>query len=92
MISDELFTELKEASIEIWQTYDDTHGYASEKVGRINSIPNVSDNYGTFIGMFDTPNQVKLYEKVGGEGKQLIDQWVGGMARTVALSINMGLY
>ena len=33
-----LFDELKEKCIEIWQTYDDTYNYATNKVNQIKSF------------------------------------------------------
>lgn len=78
MIDDNTFNELKNASIEIWKTYDDTYGYATEKIERVESISNVSDNYGTFIGMFDGNSQDKLFNTVGDEVKVLITDWTGG--------------
>lgn len=90
-ISNELFDELQTKAVEIWQTYDDTHGYASEKIERVNSIRNVQDNYGVFIGMFDHVNQRKLYDSVSDEAKALIDDWVGGLARVEKMAVELGL-
>ena len=56
MIDDKAFEELRAEAIKIWQTYDDTYGYASEKIDCINSFGNIKDNYGTIIGMFDSEN------------------------------------
>lgn len=92
MISDKLFDELKQASIEVWETYDDTYGYASEKINYVKSLTNVGDNYGTFIGMFDVHNQEKLYHKVGDESKALIDSWTGGLERSIQMAKEMGIY
>ena len=33
--TNEQFNELKAKAIEIWQTYDNAHGYVDEKVNRI---------------------------------------------------------
>lgn len=92
MISDELFNEIKQAAIDIWHTYDNTYGYVDEKMATIKRIKNISDNYGTFIGMFDVKNQEKMYNMVGDDAKQLIDSWVGDMAQNVALAKEMGVY
>ena len=91
MVSDKLFNELKDGAIKIWQTYDDTHGYASEKIARVNSITNVQDNYGAFIGMFDHVNQRRLYNSVSKESQALIDGWVGGLDRIEKMAKEMGL-
>ena len=79
IVSDEVFNELKEKAIEIWNTYDNTYGYVDEKVDYLNSFGNTKDNYGTIIGMFDIHNQRKLYDAVGVDAKQAIDDWVGGL-------------
>jgi hypothetical protein len=76
--SDELFNELKQAAIEIWKTYDDEFGYATEKIDQVNSLSNFKDNWGTFVGMFDIHNQRKLYDAVSPEAQALVDEWVGG--------------
>lgn len=68
--SDEIFEDIKKAAITIWKEYDDTYGYATEKVNRIKDIPNVSDNWAYMIAMFDHWNQNKLYKKVKREDTQ----------------------
>ena len=78
MTDDKTFEELRAEAIKIWQTYDDTYGYASEKIDYINSFGNIKDNYGTIIGMFDIDNQAKLFNAVGDEARRLISDWTGG--------------
>jgi hypothetical protein len=70
--SDEIFNDIKQAAIQIWNTYDDTYGYRTEKLDRVNSIPNYKDNWWTFVGMFDFPNQTKLLNLVSPESSKLI--------------------
>jgi|ERR1039458_5482256 hypothetical protein len=67
----EIFDDIKGASIRIWQTYDDTYGYATEKIDRINSIENYSDNYMAIVGMFDNNNQSILCRIVKPETLEL---------------------
>lgn len=74
--SQEIFEEIKAKAIEIWQTYDDTFGYASEKIGYVNQITNVRDNWGTIVGMFDSDNQAKLLVKVSPEAREKIMEWL----------------
>lgn len=74
--SDEIFNEIKEKSIEIWSTYDDTYGYATEKIERVESITNVKDNWGTIVGMFDSTNQVKLLIALSDEARAFVTPWV----------------
>lgn len=58
--SQAMFDEIKKEAIKIWQTYDDTYGYASEKVDRIKDLTNVKDNYMYMVAMFDDTNKLKL--------------------------------
>ena len=73
--NDEVFNEIKEKSIEIWQTYDDTYGYASEKIDRVESITNVKDNWGVIVGMFDNINKQKLLAKLSQEAREKVEKW-----------------
>lgn len=90
-VSDEVFAELKAKAIDIWKTYDNTYGYADEKIGYLNSFGNVSDNFGTIIGMFDIQNQRKLYNSVGDEAKEAIDYWTGGLEKLEGQAREMGI-
>lgn len=74
--SDAVFEEIKARAIEIWQTYDDTYGYAAEKIERVKSITNVKDNWGFIVGMFDSPNQQKLLAKLSPEAREKVAQWL----------------
>lgn len=74
--SDEIFNEIKGKSIEIWGTYDDTYGYASEKIDRVKSINNVKDNWGSIVGMFDSTNQQKLLAKLSPEARAQVARWL----------------
>lgn len=74
--SDEVFNEIKEKSIEIWQTYDDTSGYATEKIDRVKSITNLKDNWGAIVGMFDSTNQYKLLDKLSPEAREKVEKWI----------------
>lgn len=70
--SDEIFSEVKAKAIQIWQGYDDTYGYASEKINRIKDIPNFKDNLMYMVAMFDESNQAKLAMRVGYEARKAI--------------------
>lgn len=74
--SDEIFNEIKKAAIEIWQTYDNTYGYVDEKMEIINRLENFKDNWGTMVGMFDHPNQMKLLAKLSPEAKTKVGEWL----------------
>lgn len=74
--SDEIFDEIKRAAIKIWKTYDDTYGYASEKINYVESITNIRDNWGTIVGMFDQDNQLKLFMALSLEAKEKLAEWL----------------
>jgi hypothetical protein len=69
--SDEIFNDIKARAIALWQTYDDTYGYASEKVKRIEHITNVKDNAWYMVAMFDQQNQAILYSRLQPESQKL---------------------
>ena len=62
--TEEEFAELKEKAIEIWKEYDDTYGYASEKINAIKDIRNIKDNFMYMVAMFGISNQGKLADKL----------------------------
>lgn len=70
--SDEVFNDLKSASITLWKTYDDTYGYATQKVDRIKDLENVSDNFMYMFAMFDGNNQQKVMDLVSAETAKAI--------------------
>lgn len=63
-ISNQQFQIVKAASIAIWETYDNTYGYADEKINYITPLRNVGDNWATIIGMFDSINRRKFLELI----------------------------
>lgn len=74
--TDEVFEEIKAKAIEIWNTYDDTYGYATEKIDYVKSITNVRDNWGTIVGMFDHINQQRLLAKLSDEARAKVGEWI----------------
>lgn len=70
----EIFEEVKAKAIELWKTYDDTHGYATGKINRIKDIQNVRDNTGYIVAMFDINNQLKLVSMVNDETAQWLEE------------------
>lgn len=77
-ISNKHFNELKRAAIEIWNTYDDTYGYRSEKLAQINNIKNIKDNYTTIITMFDNNNLALLAQKLKKETREELADKISG--------------
>ena len=56
----QIFNEMRSVASEIWNTYDNTYGYATEKLSYVNSIENIEDNAMVFYRMFDYINQQKM--------------------------------
>lgn len=74
--SQEVFDEIKAAAIKIWRGYDDTYGYATEKIDYIESITNIKDNWGTIVGMFDQDNQLTLFLALSEKAQQKVGEWL----------------
>lgn len=74
--SDKVFEDVKKKSIELWRTYDDTYGYASEKVERVQAIQNIKDNVYAIIGIFDTSNQAKLVQTLDEPARRFVGRWL----------------
>jgi len=70
--TDEIFNDIKQGAIKIWKTYDDTYGYATEKIGNIIDLNNVRDNYAYIVAMFDYSNQFKLVQIVDRKDTKLL--------------------
>lgn len=75
--SDAIFEDIKRNAIKIWQGYDDTYGYATEKIDNIKDLANVSDNYMYMVAMFDRENQLKLISMLQPESVERINQATG---------------
>lgn len=55
----------RKISIEIWKTYDDSYGYATEKINKCKEVSTDNpENFYFFFGQFDSRNQKKFMEKV----------------------------
>lgn len=77
-----IFKEVKAAALAIWDSYDDTHGYATEKKDRISDIKNIKDNLMYIVAMFDISNQSKLAQSISPEARKAIRDRLrdGGMS------------
>lgn len=58
--NDEMFEDIRQAAVQIWETYDNTHGYVTEKLKIVYALTNTGDNYMAMFSMFDPDNQRKL--------------------------------
>lgn len=70
----EIFEEMKSAATAVWQTFDNTHGYVTDKLEYINSFGNIKDNAMVFYRMFDYQNQAKMMAKLSPEAINYINQ------------------
>lgn len=70
--SSEQFEDMKKKAIFIWSQYDDSYGYASEKIDRVNSLENIRDNFMYIFAMFDHINQLKLMGIVNNQTQEAI--------------------
>lgn len=77
--SDEVFEEVRKAAIALWKCYDNTHGYADEKVNAIANVSNVGDNFMYIVAMFDIHNQRKLSQSLSETTrKEIRDRMIDG--------------
>lgn len=72
--SNEIFEEIKREATNIWMTYDDTFGYASEKVNQIKDITNIRENAMYIVAMFDHKNIHKLLNNVSQATRDFITE------------------
>jgi len=70
--TDEQFAELKSAATDIWRSYDNTYGYADEKVDGIKDLENIRDNFMYMVAMFDMNNQQKLASMLSEETRKAV--------------------
>ena len=70
--SQEIFDDIKQASISVWKTYDDTFKYATGKIDRIKDLKNVRDNYAYMVAMFDRNNQFALLKNLHRDDSRLL--------------------
>ena len=67
--SEEIFNEVKAKCIEIWRGYDDTYGYATEKIDEIKDLQNIQDNVMFIVAQFDHINMEKLANLLSDEAR-----------------------
>ena len=72
--SQEVFDDIKQASIKVWQSMDDTYGYTTDKIKRIKDLENVQDNSWYMFAMFDIFNQAKLIDLVSPTTQEKIQE------------------
>lgn len=72
--TDDHFEELKREALALWTdiTEDSHPSYREEKIGRIENITNISDNFMYILAMFDQGNQRKIISKLSEDTKQAI--------------------
>ena len=69
--TDEVFNDVKNNALSIWESYDNTFGYVDKKKERTN-IENVGDNFMFIVAQFDLHNRFKLFKMIKDESKNEI--------------------
>ena len=78
---EDVFNEVKKAAIEQWKTFDDTFGYATNKINRIKDLPNVEDNFMFIVSMFDPIQQRKLRNKLSAKARrEVLDRLIDSVS------------
>jgi hypothetical protein len=70
----EIFNEIKTSAISVWETYDNTYGYVTEKLEYINRLENIQDNVMILYRMFDWINQAKMLNSLSEESINYIKE------------------
>ena len=68
------FLNIQAACVRVFEDYDDTHGYASGKIGLIMELNNVQDNALVPYNMLDFNNQAKARAFLSLEALQYIQE------------------
>lgn len=77
--TDGSFEDMKRRALDLWNEYDDTYGYATEKIARVSHIENIDDNFMYIFAMFDMENQRKIVSRIHPiTRKDLRDRMVDG--------------
>ena len=74
-IPQHLFDEMSKLAINIFDKYDDTYWYATQKKDFIKSIENKNRNIFIIYRMLDYENQTILYSSATEELRKLIDEY-----------------
>lgn len=74
--SDTIFNDVKKCAIQIWNTYDNTYWYATEKISAIKELKNIQDNTLYMVQMFDIHNQTKLLSIVSDETRDRLAKFL----------------
>ena len=74
-IPQNLFDEMQTLAISIFDQYDDTYWYATQKKDFIKSIKNIKRDIFVIYRMLDWHNQATLYSSATEELREIIDQY-----------------
>lgn len=82
--TEEIFQEVKKEAIRIWETYDDTYGYSTEKTNQIKDMGNIKDNVMYIFAMFDIHNQMTLMRNISEEARNAVGvRYTDGMTEVI---------
>ena len=87
----EIFDDIKSRCIEIWKTYDDQFGYASEKVNSIKDLTNIRDNCLSIVARFDTNNMRKLLKLIEPKSREWLIPFIQHEFEAEQELLNIGI-
>jgi hypothetical protein len=70
--TDEVFNEVKEKCIAVWNMFDNEFGYVDEKVNRIKDLPNTGSNLMSMVLMFHMNLQRELSKHLSDEANEAL--------------------
>jgi len=89
--SDTAFAEMKQECMAQWQTHDNTYGYVDEKVGRIEDLANVQDNFMYMLAMFDHGGQREVISRLTSPAKQAVRERMPSGGNSITYILDLGL-
>jgi len=69
---DKVFKDIQLRSCSLWSQYDDTYGYATKKITYIMGLENIKDNAWVIVSMFDSINQMTLWQSLSVSTKDYV--------------------
>ena len=93
-IPDEIFNEIKDISIKLWGTHDNTHGYVTDKLEVIEPLTNSARNVVKIITMFDHWHQKAISQRISDDAKRVISVCIkaGWPKHIIGLSLEQNAF
>lgn len=93
-IPDKIYNEIKDISIKLWGTHDNTYGYVTEKLDIINPLNNSPRNVVKIIIMFDHWHQKAISQRISDDAKRVISTCIkaGWPKQIIGLSLEQNAF